>query len=103
MIDAAGSNPIGALEPCKITMRAHLQHLFGGCHEGLIELAWSDATADASGRYRLRHAQLFRTDLIEELITKAMELNSKAKTNIYIGAVRTRQRQRLLCRARVMG
>jgi hypothetical protein len=78
------------LTPNRADMLAHVEHLFGGylegMHDGLIELAWTDATPDDSGRYPLRHGQLFGTDQIEELVDRAIELNLQARTNVYIGA-----------------
>ena len=71
-------------------MRAHVEHLFGGyldgCHEGLIELAWTDSVSDESGRYRLKNARLFGTDKIEDLVQEAARLNATPMCNVYIGA-----------------
>ena len=72
------------------SMRTHLEHLFGGyldgCHEGLIELSWTETKPDDAGRYRLSHARLYATDKIEELIEEAARLNSQPMRNVYIGA-----------------
>ncbi len=66
-------------------MRLLLEHLFDGdldgCHNGLIELCWTDANTGALSR-----AQLFGTDEIEDLIAKAYEVNSVEGQNVYIGA-----------------
>jgi Protein of unknown function (DUF3987) len=71
-------------------MRQHLEHQFGGyldgCHDGLIELAWTDTRPDKNGRYPLRHALMFGTDQIEELVDKAVQLNSQPICNVYVGA-----------------
>jgi AAA domain len=71
-------------------MRQHLEHLFGGyldgCHDGLIELAWTDTKPNKDGRYALRNAMMFGTDQIEELIEEAARLNSQPNCNVYIGA-----------------
>ena len=71
-------------------MRQHVEHLFGGfldgCHEGKVELAWTDVTPDMSGRYRLAHARLFGTDELDELIAEAARLNATPMCNVYIGA-----------------
>ncbi|CAB4171849.1 RepB DNA-primase from phage plasmid [uncultured Caudovirales phage] len=71
-------------------MRQHVEHLFGGyldaCHDGLIELAWTDTQADESGRHRLKSAKLYGTDQIDELLEDAARLNSQPMCNIYIGA-----------------
>ena len=79
-----------ARSPNAAAMRAHLEHLFGGYldgfHDGLIELAWTDTRPDKNGRYALRHAAMFGTDQIEELIAKAVRLNSQPMCNVYIGA-----------------
>ena len=66
-------------------MRLLLEHLFDGdldgCHNGLIELCWTDTNTGALSR-----AQLFGTDEIEDLIAKAYEVNSVEGQNVYIGA-----------------
>ena len=71
-------------------MRQHVEHLFGGyldgCHDGQIELAWTDTRPDKNGRYLLRHALMFGTDQIEELVDKAVQLNSQPMCNVYVGA-----------------
>jgi hypothetical protein len=78
------------MRPDTSAMHAHLDHLFGGYlegfHDGLIELAWTEPQPDASGRYKLKHAQLFGTDQLDELVAKAVEVNSLPRTNVYIGA-----------------
>jgi hypothetical protein len=71
-------------------MRAHLEHLFGGyldgCHEGLVELAWTD-TRPVEGKYALRHAGLFGTDRLDELVEEAARLNSQPMCNVYDGCL----------------
>ena len=71
-------------------MRQHVEHLFGGyldaCHDGLVELAWTDTKPDESGRYRLKSARLFGTDQLDELVEEAARLNSQQMCNVYIGA-----------------
>lgn len=71
-------------------MKAHVEHLFGGyldgCHDGLIELAWTDTRPDEAGRYRLKNAKLFGTDKLDELVDEAMELNATPMCNVYVGA-----------------
>lgn len=71
-------------------MTTHVEHLFGGyldgCHDGLIELAWTDTHPDESGRYRLKHAKLFGTDKLDELVAEAARLNATPMCNVYIGA-----------------
>jgi hypothetical protein len=71
-------------------MRRHLEHLFGGyldgCHDGLIELAWTDTNPNKDGKCALRNAMMFGTDRIEELIEEAARLNSQPNCNVYIGA-----------------
>ena len=71
-------------------MRQHLEHMFGGyldgCHDGLIELAWTDTKPNKDGRYALRNAMMFGTDQIEELVAEAARLNSQPNCNVYIGA-----------------
>lgn len=76
--------------PAAEAMRQHLEHLFGGyldgCHDGLIELAWTDTRPDESGRYRLKNAAYFGTDQFDDLIAEAVRLNSTPMCNVYIGA-----------------
>jgi hypothetical protein len=76
-------------EPDARAMREHLEHLFGGFldgfHDGLIELAWTDTTP-TDGRYALRHASLYGTDAIEQLIAEAVRLNRQTMCNVYVGA-----------------
>jgi hypothetical protein len=71
-------------------MTMHVEHLFGGyldgCHDGLIELAWTDTSPDDSGRYRLKNAKLFGTDKLDELVMEAARLNATPMCNVYIGA-----------------
>lgn len=71
-------------------MTAHVDHLFGGyldgCHDGLIELAWTDTRPDEAGRYRLKNAKLFGTDQLDDLVTEAARLNATPMCNVYIGA-----------------
>jgi hypothetical protein len=65
-------------------MLRHLEHLFGGdldgCHDGKIELAWCDGKDG-----RLRHAAIFGTDEIDELIERAIRENRLPGQNVYIG------------------
>lgn len=71
-------------------MTAHVEHLFGGYldgyHDGLIELAWTHTTPDETGKYSLKHARLFGTDQLAELVDEAFRLNSTPMCNVYIGA-----------------
>jgi hypothetical protein len=67
-------------------MTRHVEHLFSGSPAGMVELAWTDTTPDDSGRYRLRHAKLFSTDNLSELVTEAARLNATPMCNVYIGA-----------------
>ena len=86
----AAENIHALFEPDANAMRDHLEHLFGGYldgyHDGLIELAWTDTKANADGRYALRHATMYGTDQIEELITDACRLNTQPMCNVYVGA-----------------
>jgi predicted transcriptional regulator len=76
--------------PDVAAMRQHVEHLFGGyldgCHDGLIELSWTDTKPDQAGRYRLAHAKLFGTDKLDELVDEAARLNAQPMCNVYIGA-----------------
>ena len=73
------------VEPDAGQMLCHVEHLFGGvldgCHQGLIELAWTD-TGDNS----LSHAMLYGTDQLDGLVERALELNRVPGQNVYIGA-----------------
>lgn len=66
-------------------MHQHLEHLFGGfldgCHDGLIEIAYTD-----TGDKKLRHARLFGTDEIEDAAQFAYEQNLIEGQNVYVGA-----------------
>jgi hypothetical protein len=72
------------LAPDPVQMRRHIGHLFegwlDGCHEGRIELAWTD-----SGDGKLRHAAIFGTDELDELVERAVGENSVPGQNAYIG------------------
>jgi hypothetical protein len=78
------------LTPDVAAMRLHVEHLFGGyldgCHEGLIELSWTDTKPDQAGRYRLANARMFGTDALDELVDEAARLNAQPMCNVYIGA-----------------
>lgn len=78
------------IEPDASMMLAHVEHVFGGWldgyQDGLIELAWTDAIPDQSGRHRLNHAEMFETDRFDDLVAKAVSLNSTPGVNVYIGA-----------------
>ncbi len=62
-------------------MDRFLSHLFGNELLGLVELAWRDPQDG-----KLRHAQLFHLDSLDDLITKAVEVNSHEGANTYVGA-----------------
>ena len=72
------------VEPDAGQMLRHVQHLFGGdldgCHDGKIELAWTDGRDG-----RLRHADLFGTDQLEDLVERAGRENRIPGQNVYIG------------------
>ncbi len=78
------SNVQPMIEPDADQMLAHLEHLFGGdldgCHDGRIELAWTDR-----GDGRLRHAAIFGTDEIDDLVARAVRENRAPNQNVYIG------------------
>ena len=71
-------------EPDPVQMRRHVGHLFegwlDGCHEGRIELAWTDARDG-----KLRHAAIFGTDELDELVERAVAENRRPGQNLYIG------------------
>jgi hypothetical protein len=72
------------VEPDAAQMLRHVQHLFGGdldgCHEGKVELAWTDGRDG-----RLRHADLFGTDQLEDLVERAARENRIPGQNVYVG------------------
>ena len=78
------SNVQPMFEPDAAQMRRHVGLLFegwlDGCHDGRIELAWTDARDG-----KLRHAVTFGTDELDELVERAVEENRKPGQNIYIG------------------
>ena len=78
------SNVAPMLEPDAAMMRRHVGHLFegwlDGCHEGRIELAWTDGHDG-----KLRHAAIFGTDELDELVERAIAENRKPGQNVYIG------------------
>jgi len=82
---AGNISPI--MEPDKNAMTAFVEHLFGSLEvgAGLVELAWTDAQPDASGRHKLRHAQLFPLDRLEALIELAATRNRIPGCNVYVG------------------
>ena len=71
-------------------MLEHVTHLFGGfipgCHDGLIELAWTATAPDEKGRYALSGAQMYGTDQLEELVEHATKRNSISMCSVYVGA-----------------
>lgn len=71
-------------------MRQHVEHLFGGYldgfHNGLIELAWTEPTAGTDGKHPLKHAKLYGTDQLDDLVENAARLNAQPMCNVYIGA-----------------
>lgn len=77
-------------EPDIDAMRQHVEHLFGGyldgCHDGKIELSWTDTSPDTAGRYRLKNAKLFGTDQLDDLVQEAAQKNAIPMCNVYIGA-----------------
>jgi hypothetical protein len=72
------------IEPDPEQMLGHLEHLFGGdldgCHEGRIELAWTDGRDG-----KLKHAAIFGTDELDELVERAVRENRTPGQNVYIG------------------
>jgi hypothetical protein len=78
------NNVAHMLEPDAAMMRQHVGHLFegwlDGCHEGRIELAWTDGRDG-----KLRHAAIFGTDELDELVERALAENRKPGQNVYIG------------------
>lgn len=72
------------IEPDAEQMLRHLEHLFGGyldgCHEGRIELAWTDGRDG-----KLRHAAIFGTDALDVLVERAARENRLPGQNVYIG------------------
>ena len=69
------------MTPDPDVMDRFLTRLFGNELHGLVELAWRDPNDG-----KLRHAQLFTLDRLDELVEKAVEVNSVEGVNTYIGA-----------------
>ena len=71
-------------KPDPVQMRRHVGHLFegwlDGCQEGRIELAWTDARDG-----KLRHAAIFGTEELDELVERAVAENRRPGQNLYIG------------------
>ena len=78
------SNVQPMIEPDPEQMLRHLEHLFGGdldgCHEGKVELAWTDRNNG-----NLRHAAIFGTDELDELVERAAAENRVPGQNVYVG------------------
>jgi hypothetical protein len=72
-------------QPDIAAMAVQLEHQFGGfldgAHNGLIELAWTNADDG-----KLRHAEMFHTDDLDKIAQRAFEINSIPGQNVYIGA-----------------
>ena len=95
------SNVQPMFEPDAAQMRRHVGHLFegwlDGCHEGRIELAWTDARDG-----KLRHAASFGTDELDELVERAVRENRVQGQNVYIGqALRQAKQSRRSSAARM--
>jgi hypothetical protein len=79
------TNVVNLMQPDPDAMLRHLEHLFGGfldgCHDGLIELAWTNGLDG-----KLKHAELFHTDAMEALAARAADINTIPGSNIYVGA-----------------
>ena len=62
-------------------MRKQLEHLFGEAMRGYIELAWTP-----SDNRKINQAEYFGVDRTEELIERAIEVNTQPGCNVFIGA-----------------
>ena len=78
------SNVRPMIEPHADQMLRHLEHLFAGdldgCHEGKVELAWTDGNDG-----KLRHAAIFGTDQVDEMVERAVTVNTMPGQNVYVG------------------
>jgi hypothetical protein len=78
------SNVRPMIEPDADEMFRHLEHLFAsdldGCHEGKVELAWTDGNDG-----KLRHAAIFGTDQLDEMVERAVAVNTVPGQNVYVG------------------
>ena len=78
------SNVQPTMEPDAAIMRRHVGHLFegwlDGCHDGRIELAW---TSQRDGK--LKHADIFGTDELDQLVERAVAENRTEGQNVYVG------------------
>jgi hypothetical protein len=74
------SNVQPMIEPDPEQMRRHVAHLFDGCHEGRIELAWTDGRDG-----RLRHAAIFGTD-VPSATEELAPIDSSPRASLQIGS-----------------
>lgn len=81
MIDMGDQEAVSILQPDAEQMTAHVQHLFGDCTEGVVELAWYDPK-----RHALDKAQMYGLHQLDELVEMAVKINSQPGFNVYIGA-----------------
>jgi hypothetical protein len=69
------------MKPDPQVMENFLLHLFGNQTRGMVELAWRDANDG-----KVRHAELFHLDNLDELIARAVEVNSIEGQSTYFSA-----------------
>ena len=62
-------------------MQRFLLHLFGNQMRGQVELAWRNANTG-----QINQALLFHLDNLDELVERAVEVNTVEGQNVYIGA-----------------
>ena len=78
------TNVAPMIEPDRATDASTCGHLFegwlDGCHDGRIELAWTDARDG-----KLKHAAIFGTDELDQLVERAVAENRHPGQNVYIG------------------
>lgn len=67
-------------EPDPLQMRRHLAHLFDGCENGRIEVAWTDSCDG-----RLTHAAILGVTELDAAVARAVVLNREPGQNVYIG------------------
>lgn len=68
------------MTPNPSDMEQFVHLLFGSQLAGKVELAWRDAEVG-----KLRHAELFGLEALDDLVEKAVEVNAVEGQNVYIG------------------
>ncbi|TJW14936.1 MAG: DUF3987 domain-containing protein [Mesorhizobium sp.] len=77
------TEPKSELQPDRVAMRRHLEHLFGGyldgAQDGLVEIAWTGPGGE------IAHARLFGTDELDDATEFAAAVNVGDGCSVYVG------------------